>query len=81
MLYNKGSGKIFIIMGIASLLIGIGLGIYSEMFSSPIASAGNTIPAWFANVIAVTFTILGIVLIVLERLGFQPSSAHITYSM
>jgi hypothetical protein len=33
----------------------------------------NTIPAWFGNVIAVTFTILGIVLIVLggRELGFH----------
>ncbi len=76
MLGNKGFGEIILIIGIALLLIGIGLGIYSEMFSSfTYASTlpANTVPVWFAIVIAVTFAILGIVLIVLglRELGFH----------
>ena len=69
---RRGVGKIILIMGIALLLTGIGIGIYIGVFSSPIASSVNTIPAWFGNVIAVTFAILGIVLIVLgaRELGF-----------
>ena len=51
------------------MFVGIGLGIYSSMFSNPILQAnpsayvGSTIPAWFGNVIASTFIILGIALI------------------
>jgi len=58
-------------MGIALLFLGVGTGIYSQIFSSsvyydgPPAYLGSTIPTWFANVIAVTFGILGIVLIAL----------------
>jgi membrane protein implicated in regulation of membrane protease activity len=70
---NKGDGEIILILGIAVLLTGIGVGIYSVTFSSLIASAVNTIPAWFGNVIAVTFTVLGIVLIVL---GARESGFH-----
>jgi hypothetical protein len=65
---NKGFGEILLIMGIALLLIGIGVGIYSEVLSGStyaITIPANTVPAWFAIVIAVTIAILGIVLIVL----------------
>ena len=73
---NKGTGKIILIIGIASLLVGIGVGIYSEMFSSSTYANTipvNTVPVWFANVIAVTFAFLGIGLIVLgaRELGFH----------
>lgn len=54
-----------LIMGIAISAIGIGFGIYSAFFSSSIASAAYTIPAWFANLIAITFIFLGIALFVL----------------
>ena len=73
---NKDYGKILLIIGIALLLIGIGLGIYSEMFSISTYSniiPANYLPAWFGNVIAITFAILGIVLIVVgaRALGFR----------
>ena len=76
MLDNKDYGKILLIIGIASLLVGIGVGIYSLMFSISTYSntiPANTVPAWFGNVIAVTLAILGIVLIVLgaRELGFH----------
>jgi hypothetical protein len=63
-------------MGIAVLLTGIGVGIYIVMFSISTYTntiPANTIPTWFGNVIAVTFTILGIALIVLgaRELGFH----------
>jgi hypothetical protein len=73
---NKGFGEIILIVGIALLLTGIGVGIYIGMFS--ISTYSNTIPAnyvpaWFGFVIAVTFIILGIVLIVL---GARESGFH-----
>jgi hypothetical protein len=76
LLDNKDYGKILLIIGIASLLVGIGVGIYSLMFSISTYSntiPANTVPAWFGNVIAVTLAILGIVLIVLgaRELGFH----------
>ena len=76
MLGNKGFGEIILIIGIALLLTGIGVGIYIVMFS--ISTYSNTIPAnylptWFAFLIALVFAILGIVLIVLgaRELGFH----------
>jgi protein-S-isoprenylcysteine O-methyltransferase Ste14 len=73
---NKGDGKIILIMGIAVLLTGIGVGIYIGMFSISTYSntiPANTVPTWFAFLIAVVFAILGIVLIVLgaRELGFH----------
>ena len=65
MVDNKGFGKILLIMGFALLLVGIGIGIYSEMFGSWRATVLNSIPVWLANMIAVTFSIFGIVVIVL----------------
>ena len=63
-----------LIIGIASLLLGIGLGIYSTMFSPTYANTlvVNMVPEWFANVIAVTFAILGIALIVLGATELNP---------
>ena len=73
---NKDYGKMLLIIGIASLLVGIGVGIYSVMFSISTYSntiPANTVPAWIGNVIAITFIILGTVLIVLgaRELGFH----------
>jgi len=73
---NKDYGKILLIIGIASLLAGVSVGIYIGMFSVSTYSntlPANTVPTWFAFVIAVVFAILGIVLIVLgaRELGFH----------
>jgi len=63
-------------IGIALLLMGIGLGIYSEFFSRvstyEISIPANNVPAWFANVIAVTYAIFGIALIVLGATELDP---------
>jgi hypothetical protein len=62
-------------IGIALLLLGIGLGIYSEFFSSSTYSVSipaNTVPAWLATVIAATFAIFGLVLIVLGATELDP---------
>jgi len=76
LLDNKDHGKILLIIGIASLLAGVGVGIYIVMFSISAYSntiPANTVPTWFAFLIAVVFAILGIVLIVLgaRELGFH----------
>ena len=63
---NKRFGKLILILGIASVLSGIGLGIYIEMFSISTYSntiPANTVPTWFAFLIAAVFAILGMVLI------------------
>ena len=63
---NKRFGKLILILGIASVLTGIGLGIYIEMFSISTYSntiPANTVPTWFAFLIAAVFAILGMVLI------------------
>lgn len=83
MLDNKGFGKIILIMGIALLLVGIGLGIYSTMFSSFTYAntlPANTVPAWFATVIAVIFAIFEIALIILgaRELGFHYFDSNVT---
>ena len=82
---NKRYGEIILILGITLLLTGIGVGIYIGMFSiSTYASTipANTIPAWFGFVIAVTFAILGIALIVLgaRELGFRWFDGDVTKS-
>jgi len=76
LLNNKGAGEIILILGIALLLTGIGLGIYIGMFSISTYSnttPANYVPTWFVLAIAVVFAILGIVLIVLGagELGFH----------
>ena len=76
MLDNKGFGEIMLIIGIALLLTGIGVGIYIGMFTISTYSniiPANYLPAWFGNVIALTLAILGIALIVLgaRELGFH----------
>ena len=76
MLDNKGFGEIILIIGIAVLLTGIGVGIYIGVFSISTYSSTiptNYVPAWFGFVIALTLAILGIVLIVLgaRELGFH----------
>jgi uncharacterized membrane protein len=73
---HKGVGKIILIMGIALLLAGIGLEIYDAMFTIQTYSdviPANSLPVWFGNVIALTFAILGIVLMILgaRELGFH----------
>jgi hypothetical protein len=62
-------------IGIALLLMGIGLGIYSEYFSSStyaVSIPANTAPVWFATVIAATYAIFGIALIVLGATELDP---------
>ena len=67
---KKGFGKIILILGIASLLLGFGVIIMcssifgtSEYYGSFPNLIVNGVPIWFASVIAVTFGILGFVLI------------------
>jgi len=76
LLDNKGFGEIILIVGIALLLTGIGVGIYIGIFSISTYSnttPANYVPTWFVFAIAVVFAILGIVLIVLgaRELGFH----------
>ena len=70
---NKGFGKIILVMGVALLLVGIGVGVYVGVFGSPVAYAGNDVPGWFGNVIAVTFAIFGFALI---ALGVRELGVH-----
>jgi ABC-type multidrug transport system permease subunit len=70
-LNKKGFGKIILILGIASLLLGFGVIIFSSFFGTSEYYGSfpnfivNSVPIWFASVIAVTFGTLGFVLIYL----------------
>lgn len=80
---KKGFGKVILFIGIALLLVGIGLGIYTADFSvATYIVPSNMVPTWIANVIAATFIILGIGLIVVgsNELSFNPFSEHDVYS-
>ena len=68
---KKGFGKIILILGIVSLLLGFGVIICSSFFGTSEYYGSfpnfivNAVPIWFASVIAVTFGVLGFVLIYL----------------
>ena len=63
-----------LIIGFASLLTGIGLVMYSATTPNwvSLSTPQNTVPAWFATVIAATFAILGIALIFLGATESDP---------
>ena len=62
---KKDYDKMMLIIGFALLLTGIGLVMYSATTPNwvSLSTPQNTVPAWFATVIAATFVFLGIVLI------------------
>ncbi len=68
---KKGFGKIILILGVASLLLGFGVITGSSFFGTSEYYGSfpnfivNGVPIWFASVIAVTFGILGFALIYL----------------
>jgi len=70
-LNKKDFGKIILILGITSLILGFGVIIFSSFFGTSEYYGSfpnfivNGVPIWFASVIAVTFGILGFVLICL----------------
>lgn len=72
---KKRFGKMMLILGIALLFSGIGLGIYSTMFANVyyFQSPPNMVPSWYANVIAATFAFLGIALIALGASELRPA--------